>query len=368
MSTDHHALYNTLSLIKLFGACLVMTTHLGQQYWGISFYSFGTGCFFVVSGFYALNWRREHGWRYLRSRLIRLCPAFFFAVLLYGLSRPVPFDTLAEVLFHHATFFLAASSRDQVFSLNPAFWSLPVFVTFFILVSLLPRTFTPRWRHLSLLLPLPLIAHYAQLEQWRSGYLLLWAAPFYLYAFWLGALCKHADTRQRPGADISVMMLAVILVLCGAHFSRLSVWLPQGNGIGWQLMMVPLYTLLLWMLLHSRITRRPHPWLSKLGELSFGLYLFHNLPGLWLPDTWPPAVLTLVTLALTLILATASRHWIERPLIHLVRHYHGCHMPLPLLTPHTTARQVSGLGQTRLCLPWLRGKKALQFKTGPQYH
>jgi peptidoglycan/LPS O-acetylase OafA/YrhL len=312
---SHHTLYNTLSLIKLFGACLVMTTHLGQQYWGISFYSFGTGCFFVVSGFYALNWRREHGIRYFISRLIRLSPAFFVAVMLYAVSQDLPLNTLPDVLFHHATFFLAASNQEQVFSLNPAFWSLPVFVTFFLLVSVLPGTYRPKWEHLCLLFTVSLLAYCAQLDKWRDGYLLLWAAPFYLHAFWLGGLCHRLPKCDRTHANVTVITLVCIIVLSGASYKALNSWIPGIICAMWQFYMVPLYALLLWALLHSSITQKPSAVMTQLAELSFGLYLFHNLPGHWLPNTWPPAILTLVTLVMTLLLAAASRRWVERPFI-----------------------------------------------------
>src|SRR5690554_7418490 len=129
-----HEFY-VLNLIKVLGASLVVASHYGGHFLGVDFYAFGTGAFFIVAGFYALNAETARGLHYLAKRLVRLYPGYLVAVGAYLLVRGIPSGDWPYLAGHHALFLLATPDVATVFSLNPAFWSLPVFFSFFLIVA-----------------------------------------------------------------------------------------------------------------------------------------------------------------------------------------------------------------------------------------
>lgn len=319
-------IFNALSVIKVFGAVLVMSAHYGPVYFDASFYSFGTGCFFVVAGYYALTWERSRGLRYLAKRLLRLYPGFMVAVITYvcviSLMASQPsMDDWPGLLWHHALLLLAAN-RDIVFALNPAFWSLPVFFTFFLIVALLPRMKPNRWSFIAFAL-LPIAAEVSGVREWRGGYLELLAFPLHFYAFWLGGLVgrlAHQHPR-RPQHRFTWLALALMLLvtLIGTQHSNLSLSTPGYHQL-YHLVMVLLYALLLWCVLHSPLIAVHSRLLSGLGSISFGVYLFHNLFIHFIPAHygWAGAGLALV---LSLMLAWVSFRYIETPLYRTLKPY-----------------------------------------------
>tara|TARA_R110002049_G_scaffold64646_3_gene170308 strand:- start:13343 stop:14338 length:996 start_codon:yes stop_codon:yes gene_type:complete len=310
------SLFNALNVLKVFGAALVVASHYAGQYFGISFYSYGTGCFFVVTGYYALNWERSRGTYYVMKRLVRLYPAFLLAVLAYLITQGIDFSEWPRLIGHHLTFLLTTPDRATAFALNPPFWSLPVFFTFFVLIALLPR-FIPKGWQVLLMIFLAGGALYLELPQWREGYIELWAFPLHLYAFWLGGWlghrAHHQPRKQHVGHSWVAGVLTVVIVVCGFFHPELTNMLFWGESFLYRGGMVLLYGALLWAVIHSPWLVHEIPVLTFLGTISFGIYLFHNLPVYWFSSV-AGGLGVLISLGISLLLAWLSWHFFEQPL------------------------------------------------------
>ncbi|WNK21232.1 acyltransferase [Halomonas piscis] len=316
------ALFNALSLIKVFGASLVMASHYAGAYFSTSFYSYGTGCFFVVAGYYALNQERSRGFYYLLKRLARLYPGYLLAVLIYLLARPLPLAEWPELLGHHLVFLLTASEPATVFALNPPFWSLPVFFTFFALVACLPRLEVRGWQ-VVVLMGMAAATVMLGADQWRNGYLELLAWPLHLYAFWLGGWLGRVvqfcleGMRHRYTLLAGGLMLAVIA--CGMFHEWLTQTVFGGETYAYRGAMVVLHAALFWCVSRSPLITRRLAVLNFLGTVSFGVFLFHELPILWLKSVFPAPIAVVGSAALSVVLAWLSWRWVEVPAQRFIR-------------------------------------------------
>lgn len=309
------SLFNTLNMIKVFGALLVMISHYAGQYYGISFFSFGTGCFFVVAGYYALNWERSRGGYYIIKRLTRLYPAFCVALLAYLLTREVPLNQWPLLFAHHLAFLLFVSDKATVFALNPPFWSLPVFFTFFLVVAFLPRITPHFWQVVALTL-LAAAAYSANIHDWREGYIELWVVPLHLYAFWLGGwlgVRAHQRTLKLHQAYTWLAVgLMLLILMCGIYYQWLTNTIFLEEEWAYRIAMVVLYACLFWAMLHSPLSACHSRVLSFLGTISFGVYLFHNLPTYWV-EGLPASLAVALSVGLSIFVAWLSWRYIESP-------------------------------------------------------
>lgn len=312
------SLFNALHLIKAFGALLVVTCHYAGHYYHFSFYSYGTGCFFVVTGYYALNWERSRGLHYILKRLLRLYPAYVVAVFAYLFTKAPPLDLWPALIFHHLTFLLTTTDRATVFALNPPFWSLPVFFTFFVLIAVLPRL-TPRLWHVVVFILMAMAAIALGLTDWREGYIELWVAPLHLAAFWLGGWLGHLAHRRPivPSSGYTVLAVALMALAigCGFIYQPLLDSLFSQAGFYFRGVMVLIYGALFWALLHSHLITRRSELLAFLGTISFGVYLFHNLPVYWFGSALTGAGGMLLAFAVSILLAWLSWRFVESPLL-----------------------------------------------------
>lgn len=310
------SLFNSLNILKVFGALLVMAAHYGPQYADFSFYSYGTGCFFVVTGYYALNWEHSRGGYYVAKRLVRLYPAYLVAVLAYLLTQQIALDNWPRLIGHHLAFLLTTPDRETAFALNPPFWSLPVFFTFFVLVAFLPRCVPRGWQVLALMV-VAVIALKMGVAQWGEGYMELWVVPLHLYAFWLGGwighLAHHIPYRESRGYTLISLGLMACIVTCGFFYTTLTQQVFGGEGFYYRGAMVLVFGGLLWSVLHSPWVMRDMPALTFLGTISFGIYLFHNLPVYWLGSYISGLWGALLSVVISLLLAWLSWRFIEAP-------------------------------------------------------
>ncbi|MFG6668612.1 acyltransferase family protein [Halomonas sp. HNIBRBA4712] len=315
-------IFNALYLIKVFGALLVVACHYAGHYYQFSFYSNGTGCFFIVAGYYALNWERSRGLHYLAKRLVRLYPAYLVAVIAYLLTQWPPLSSWPGLLFHHLTFLLTVPDKATAFALNPPFWSLPVFFTFFALVALLPRL-TPRAWQVVALMGVAVATLHTPLIEWRDGYIELWVFPLHLFAFWLGGVIGQLAHRREVEASHAFTWLALalmaVIIASGFFYQTFLELTFELSGFYFRGVMVLLFGLLFWAVLHSRLITRSSRPLAFLGTISFGVYLFHNLPPLWLDPLIDGAWALPIAFLLSVLLAWGSWALVEAPLLRFLK-------------------------------------------------
>lgn len=325
--------------LRGFAALLVVATHFAHLLterpgaWG--FASTGVDLFFVLSGYvfapYLLGKPlplRPH----LVRRAFRLLPLYLAALLLYvGLHQPA--DEAWRHFWVHVLMLHTLGSTEVAFFYNPAFWSLPPEVEFYLLLPLLAwlarRTGVLALALAAAALHLLLVAAATPGDTAVDARALATVhAPGLLIEFLLGTLAHAALLRWpqpwqamlRLGAGLAVLaaMVAVYVAYVAPEAGgprTVPPWIGGNLGLG-----AALGYALAVSGIAARAARAPR-WLLgtllRLGAWSYGIYLFHNaaprLLKLWLPEAAGLHAL-LLCIAITWLLALAGHHAIEKPL------------------------------------------------------
>lgn len=316
-------------------ALMVMATHFvpllrpQSGLWG--FASTGVDLFFVLSGYVFAPYLLGKPLKllpHLIRRFFRLYPLYVCALLLFvGLRWP---DASAWTHFV-AHLFMAhtLSSLEVAAFYNPAFWSLPPEVEYYLLLPLLAWAAT-RWRFAGLLLlaaalHLLLVALATPGEGVSARAIATVHAPGLLVEFMLGSWAyvlllrdaqgHHKWLRLSLGLCIVLGMLALYAQFLVAGSATAPLWISGNFGVGAALGYALLVSALAWP--ERTSVGRYTPWLRHIGELSYGVYLFHNAAPQLLARWWPSAsgvTALLLCVALTLLLATLMHYAVEQPL------------------------------------------------------
>lgn len=325
-----------IEALRGFAALIVVAAHyvrfVTHQPGAWGFASTGVDLFFVLSGYvfapYFFGKPLVAG-PHLVRRFFRLYPLYVLALLAYaGLKAPDP--SAWSHFWAHLFMAHTLQSMEIAFFYNPAFWSLPPEVEFYLLLPLLA------W----VLRRLP-----------RFGWLVAGALAVHLALAATGvpgegATARALATVHLPGLLVEFCLGAWASTLIREHSSgRAALWRLAG-GLAWLAVMCAVYTALIaggrdqstppWIsgniglgaavgyaLVVSAIATRADGlrdwrlWLCLLaGQLSYGVYLFHNAAAQIVERWWPGAAgwpALLASLALTLLLAFALHHAVEAP-------------------------------------------------------
>ena len=270
--------------------------------------AYGVHLFFMISGFVILMSIAARGPAYfVRSRLIRLYPVFWAAVLLTSLVLwldPLlgPPPGLVQVLAN-------LTMLEQFVGIEPvdgAYWSLTYELGFYAMMFALFSLrlhgwlgWLPLWMALgALVFPLvsPFIPAPLHLLIGVSAYSHLFAAGLALY------LARSEGFALRHWLVLALVPLAQ--------------W--ANDGPGGALLVAGALLAMVWGTAPAGGLPRRAAWLSKLGALSYALYLVHQMIGYVLlarlQEAGLPALpALLVVLAAVLLLAEALTRWVERP-------------------------------------------------------
>lgn len=333
--------------LRGFAALLVMATHYVPMLrpelglWG--FASTGVDLFFVLSGYVFAPYLFGKSLplvAHLIRRFFRLYPLYLVALLLYvGLRLPAAsaWDHFAAHLFMAHTF----SSLEVAYFYNAAFWSLPPEVEYYLLLPLLAwaasRFGTLRYRFALLVLlaaamHLLLVAVATPTEGVTARAIATIHLPGLLIEFMWGsmayALLQRAATlgERLLRLALGLAVLAGMLVLFASYIAPVNgvtgtppPWISGNIGFG---------AAFGYALLVSALARVPGqttgrvaawftPWFVRVGQLSYGVYLFHNAAPQILRRILPTVsgvAAVLLSVVITLALAWAAHHAIERPL------------------------------------------------------
>ncbi len=333
--------------LRGFAALLVVATHYAPMLlpelgiWG--FASTGVDLFFVLSGYVFAPYlfgKPLPLLPHLVRRFFRLYPLYLLALLTYvGLRWPAAsaWDHFAVHLFMAHTF----SSLEVAYFYNPAFWSLPPEVEYYLLLPLLAWTASRfgslRYRFVGLVLlaaamHLLLVATAAPNEGITARAVATIHLPGLWVEFMLGSLAyvllQHAATpparwvRLALGLAVLACMALVFMAYVAPITGVTSVvppWVSGNIGLGAALGYALLVSALASAPRHAsaQTSRWFTPWFVFMGELSYGVYLLHNAAAQMLRRLLPgleSLQLVALSLGLTLVLAWVAHHAIERPL------------------------------------------------------
>jgi len=309
----------SLEALRGLAAWMVVYTHYAS-FAGIDiallrFAYTGVDLFFVLSGFlfapYLLGRPLalvEFGIR----RVFRIYPAYLVALALYvGMKAagglPTPY------LWEHLVF-AHVQSREMTFFYNPAFWSLPAEVEFYLLLPLMARLTGGRVWRFGLLTALALamrmaLGYAADTSLQNTAYLAMHHLPGMLVEFLLGGVAwqisKNCKTNRTP---LFLFFLGVVgWLLLADIFARLG---DQGIDATWARNQISWLAALSFSLLLPATAllpqAKPQPFMQLFvwaGRLSYGTYLLHfaalQLARTCLPAA-PPLGVAMVACVVTL--------------------------------------------------------------------
>ncbi|MBC5764753.1 acyltransferase family protein [Ramlibacter albus] len=295
--------------------------------WG--FAATGVDLFFVLSGyvFAPYFFGRPLAWGpHLVRRFFRLYPLYLVALALYVLLK-LPDPAATKYVVDHVFMAHTLRSLEIAFFYNAAFWSLPPEVEFYLLLPVIAATL--RGRAFAALFVFALLMHMALIAVAQPGQGVTSSAiasvhlPGVLVEFALGA-CAWRIAREGGGRMLRVLLGCVALVAMCAVYTKFVAPDPKAAADAWPWISgnIGLGAALGYALVVSGVAARPNPqgWRLRLcllaGELSYGVYLFHNaLPQMRAKFGWPIEGWTAVGLCLaaTLLLAWVLHHALEAP-------------------------------------------------------
>lgn len=356
-----------IEALRGLAAAMVVTTHYvglvlsDAGAWG--FASTGVDLFFVLSGFVFAPYLfgkplpiRAH----LVRRFFRLYPLYITALLLYVALK----ESDGNAWRHFGVHLMMGhtlQSKEVAFYYNPAFWSLPPEVEFYLVLPLLAwfcRRIGFTWLIVTALAMHLWLAFSVELAstQADAGKLATVHLPGLLIEFLLGALAyaitlrlpRPAEAGRSAAASIALFgagVLALIAALCvyGKYLAGNSVTaesVPQWVSGNMGLMAACGYMLMVAAAADCCHSTRPQ--LVSLflwcGRLSYGVYLLHNA-SLPLVARFAPGLsgvsALLANISLTLLSAWLAHLAIEAPLRRWGRRMAGTLSPFK---DHPTGR------------------------------
>lgn len=322
----------TIEALRGLAALLVVVTHYSHfltdtpGLW--AFASTGVDLFFVLSGYVFAPYLMGKPLQWLPHlvrRFFRLYPLYVAALLLYALLR-LPASDAFTYLPHHLLMLHTTESLEIANYYNPAFWSLPPEVEFYLALPLLAIAmagFKQKWLGIAILcvgafaMRLALVAMAQAGEGVTARAIATVHLPGLLIEFIFGFLAFVAAQRgDRAHALLRfVLGLGVLAATAYTTTASRSLWITGLTGMG----AAAGYALLV-----SAMARPSQPYTGRwtplflwAGHLSYGTYLLHNAAPQMLARVAPTvsgAHALLACVLITLLMATMA-HWaIERPL------------------------------------------------------
>ncbi len=248
---------------------------------------------------------------------------YVLALVLYA-SLGLPSDVSTEIIIKHAFFLHTMESREIANSLNPAFWSLPPEVEFYIVLPLLARC-AGSSKSVGVMTVLALLMHLVITWMSPNGVAVNFAVivsvhlPGLLIEFMLGVVAWwfvgcHRNRITRLALIIAGLSLWFLMAIVFLHLGQERVdqiaFLRGNTGL------VAAFSFMLLVIGLVGLIQQPKRWLvwsaTVMGNLSYGVYLFHNAaPKVLhkLQTLVSAPIFGLMCLALTLLVAQIL-YWI----------------------------------------------------------
>jgi peptidoglycan/LPS O-acetylase OafA/YrhL len=341
-----------IELFRGLAAFMVLLTHyapfISSPPNGLAFLWTGVDMFFVISGFVFAPLLLGNGGdgdtkaaglqtrAFFIRRFFRIYPLYLLAVLAYYLNLPEAAEK-TTYFWRHLLFLHTTRSFEEANYFNPAFWSLPVEIEFYLLVPLLALLGgSRRWLGTVFVatLVLSLCANYLRspgVDMWR---LLSVHVPTILPEFLAGTLlyqqvkagqARHLHWTSRPA--LLAMAGGCLLLGIGYLVKHGNLGLESNKlldapfnflcACGYALVMYPLL-----LIRNTGYTPLAARIAKAAGASSYGVYLFHNLSPRLLQSVGLEARgfgFFLLAVLLTFVIAWVLYFLYENPLRNLGR-------------------------------------------------
>ena len=345
----------SIELLRGVAALMVILAHywtlIGVEPGILRFLFTGVDLFFVISGFVFAPYLFGKNLLiipHLIRRLFRIYPLYVIALITYaGLRLQQGLD--ADHFLVHLFFLQTLESRDIAFYFNPAFWSLPPEVEFYLVLPLL-AFLASDFRRLIVILVVALITHMilaysssSVISDVNTSTILSVHLPGLLIEFLLGAVAwfivtNVPKTYKRVGMLVGGitcwLLLACIfnsLYSSGGDNAVMANPLLRGN--------MGLFAAIAFTLIVSAFVgwvTYPPMWVRlgavTLGNLSFGLYLFHNAAPIILrslKSSLSAPLFAMLCFLLTILMSALLHSICEKPLRNFGRAWANRYMPIP---------------------------------------
>lgn len=304
----YHYTYNGPVLQHWFAGAFASIAPVTRYGW------LGVELFFLISGYVVLlSARHKTPRQFVLARVIRLYPAYWLVCLLTVVQTE---DFSWPVKLCNFTMLQQLLGQP---SINGAFWTLTVELSFYFLISLLLAY--KAWNQLPLLLALWLAycAWAGPVGLPTAFNLLLFPryAPYFASGMLFYLLQHQAFSARKLWPLVGA---ALLLALRGTNETRLELQHTYAGEPAFSpLVMVGIvlgFYLLLLLIVYRRLSLSRFPWVQQLGELTYPLYLVHLLGyGIFrfFRNSAHQWLLLSGVCGLMLLLAWAIHRFVERP-------------------------------------------------------
>jgi peptidoglycan/LPS O-acetylase OafA/YrhL len=307
-------LINTISIIKVLGAIIVTSAHYAPHYLNIKFYSFGTCLFLILTGLYAYNFEKTTGVKYLVKRIVRLLPGFLIASILYLVISNFEYREWPGLLFQHATFLIFSEDVKSTMTINPAFWVMPVFMTFYIFFSIFHEVKTSFNKTITLIAS-SLILDYSGIFNYSFiGFVFIASIGMFFYMIYIGSNIGKIYNKisiNKCFANFGVLTLITLVIFSGLLFPMFE---TEPKASLYNLYVTTLYSLLILFLLKSSFTEKSYKLITFLSQIGFGIYLLHNFSMELLKSYISGISGALAAFAFTILISWLIYKFIEQPI------------------------------------------------------
>jgi peptidoglycan/LPS O-acetylase OafA/YrhL len=334
-----------IELFRGIAALMVVLTHyaffLNGAPAGLGYLWTGVDLFFVISGFVFSSMLlpntqapeaagRNALLPFWLRRFFRIYPLYLLALVAYFLISP-PGEQTDHYFFRHLAFLHTTESLEEAYYFNPAFWTLPAEMEFYLILPLLALLRgRVRWL-LAVSLVTLAIGCFAR---YMSGPEDFWKVlsvhiPSLLPEFMLGVLLAAVVTHGRElnwrwssRQALAAFAVGVVLVVVTYMIKYGGLGLENNKLLDapWNFLCALGYALIMFPVLLVKEELWPS-WLKRVaifaGVGSYGVYLFHNLVPRLLERggvTFRGVPFVLLALTLTIVLAFLLYYTYENPL------------------------------------------------------
>ncbi len=283
---------------------------------------FAVDLFFIISGFviFMTLERSQSTMEFAVSRFARLwpaymtCAAFTGSVIVLLHFNPMQL-TIKDALLNP----LMMSKALGNVAIDPSYWTLTYEVLFYAgatVTFLLLRIRRMEWVCLAWLV-MAFIARISGFDTNHQRFGVILGVDF-CQLFVLGMMIYLISKRRHTWLTMLTVLLAFSMTLFGPDFN-------PGHLKLWQFMlMTAVFALTVWLIAEGRLHFLNIWPLLFLGDISYSLYLVHQIAGYWVIGKleglgWNPNVVMLVAILGAIAVATCVRRLVEVPAQKAIR-------------------------------------------------